>query len=70
MSQYEGPWPKCLGMSSERCVSYIEEYASGVKDNVVVMGVETKDEIDDFDKNRVLVFVDDGDVVVEIPHRG
>eukprot|EP00525_Craspedostauros_australis_P005833 CAMPEP_0198133348 /NCGR_PEP_ID=MMETSP1442-20131203/59516_1 /TAXON_ID= /ORGANISM="Craspedostauros australis, Strain CCMP3328" /LENGTH=273 /DNA_ID=CAMNT_0043794465 /DNA_START=96 /DNA_END=917 /DNA_ORIENTATION=- len=71
MSQYEGPWPKCLGMSGEACVAYIASTATDVQeDNLIIQNIESKETERSFDTNRVLIFVDGDSIVVEVPHRG
>jgi hypothetical protein len=69
MSQYQGPWPKCLGMSGGDCMSYIEENAKELRGKVVVIqpGTVLKN---DFEKERVRVFIDNDGIVDAIPSRG
>jgi hypothetical protein len=68
MSQYQGPWPKCVGMSGDDCVSYIESNAKDVS-NAVVVPPESMLTAD-FRKDRVRVFVDSYGIVNAVPGRG
>lgn len=67
MSNTQGPWPKCVGMIGDDCVSYIESNAQNL--NIVI--VHTDDLLSrDFDLERVRVQVDNDEVVNSIPRRG
>jgi hypothetical protein len=69
MAQHQGPWPTCLGISGDDCVSYIESNAEDVRGNVYVISHGTSMTMD-FRKDRVRVFVDDDGIVDETPSRG
>ena len=69
MSQYEGPWPKCLGMSGEDCVTYIETYGKNLDGGVYI--VHPGEAVTrDFRTNRVRIYVNESGVVTAIPDRG
>jgi hypothetical protein len=68
MSQYGGPWPKCLGIDCEECLNYIESYAEDL--GLVVIIPPNTTLTDDFRKDRVRIFVDDDCIVTAIPDRG
>lgn len=57
-----GPWPECLGMQGEDCVSYIESQAEDVY-CLIVYPLE-------YDYHRVWIHVDVKDIVTEAPSRG
>lgn len=68
LASKSGPWPKCIGMTGEDCVSYIEENAN---DDLVVMLVPFGSMVTtDFRTDRVRVFVDENDIVFAAPSRG
>mmetsp|Transcript_106040 Transcript_106040/g.306710 ORF Transcript_106040/g.306710 Transcript_106040/m.306710 type:complete len:115 (-) Transcript_106040:35-379(-) len=67
MASKEGPWPKCVGMTGEECVSYIDENTEGL---TIVIVPEGSVVTEDFRTDRVRVFVDADDVVSSIPSRG
>lgn len=58
----KGPWPECLGMQGEDCVSYIESQAEDVY-CLIVYPLE-------YDYHRVWIHVDGKDIVTEAPSRG
>ena len=58
-----GPWPECMGWQGEDCANYIK----GVVDDTV--SAEVLDEIIP-DIHRVVVRVDDNNVVMTMPIRG
>jgi hypothetical protein len=67
MTMAKGPWPKCVGMSGEDCAEYIQSNAENV-----YAEIHYHDDIvsRDFDTERVRIYVDDNDIVDEIPSRG
>lgn len=62
-----GPWPGCLGIGSEECVAMIETYAT---DCDVVVVTPTMAATKYFDTKRVLIYVDEDNIVTQIPIRG
>ena len=68
----QGPWPTCVGMRYEPCVSLIESHCGKHKCQVTVVGPGDTDtnNKDDFDPDRVRVYVDNYGFVTETPMRG
>ena len=70
-SLHQGPWPECLNMVSSDCIKHIETYAEDLRishnfpivqpDMMVTM---------DFSPSRVRIFVNESDIVIQIPRRG
>ncbi len=67
MPSMRGPWPKCIGMTGEACASYIEENAKELTIELIPYGAVVTQ---DFRTDRVRVFVNSNDIVVEAPGRG
>lgn len=67
MPTKEGPWPKCVGMTGEDCVSYIESNTEGL---TIVIVPEGSVVTQDFRTDRVRVWVDAKDIVFAAPSRG
>ncbi len=67
MASKQGPWPACVGMTGENCVSYIESNTQGLTIVIVPDGsFVTKD----FRTDRVRVWVDENDIVFSAPSKG
>lgn len=66
----EGPWPECLQLSGNACVTLLELYTQGLE--IELVHPDEKPTIMDkgFRVDRVRVHVDESNVVVEIPKRG
>jgi hypothetical protein len=69
ISTSEGPWPECVGKTGTECVAIIERVAPDVRGNVFVIPHGSMVTMD-YRTDRVRVFVDEGGVVVQPPHRG
>lgn len=69
MAQRHGPWPACLGMSGDDCVSYIEANSKDLRGRVYIMKPGTP-LTKDLQVDRVRVFVDDDGIVTKTPDRG
>ena len=69
MSQFQGPWPSCLGQDANECVDYIQKTAKPTPSIIVVISPGTM-VTDDFEKDRVRVYVDNDGQVIAIPDRG
>ena len=69
MPQQQGPWPKCLGMESSKCVKYIESLADDLRGHVDVISPDQMVTLD-LNPHRVRVFVDGNGLVNKIPERG
>lgn len=69
LSQFQGPWPSCLGQDANDCVAFIQSNARPSPSTIVVVfpGMIVTD---DFRKDRVRVYVNDDGVVTAIPDRG
>jgi hypothetical protein len=64
-----GPWPECLGMIGDVCCKLIEGLAPDVIGNCFVIPEGTFVTMD-FRQNRVRVFVNNVNMVTQIPRRG
>ena len=63
----QGPWQKCIGMTGDDCISYIQENTQDLIFELIPDGsIVTLD----FRTDRVRVFVDSNDIVVDAPGRG
>ena len=69
MSQFQGPWPSCLGQDADDCVEYIQNSAKPSPSTIVVISPGTM-VTDDFQKDRVRIYVDEDGKVNAIPDRG
>jgi len=68
MAKRQGPWPDCLGVTSDNCKDLIRSTSSGDFEIVVVLqGSEVSST---FEQNRVQIFVDESGIVKAIPKRG
>ena len=67
MATKEGPWPKCIGMTGEACVDYIESNTDGL---TLVIVREGSMVTQDFRTDRVRIWVDADDIVYATPSRG
>lgn len=66
----QGPWPACLGMEGSACQHVIETYAEDLRGgHVSIIGPDTMVTMD-FDITRVRIFVDEANLVIQIPNRG
>lgn len=63
----QGPWPACIGMTGEDCVSYIE---SNTEDLTIVVIPDGSLVTQDFRTDRVRVWVDKDDIVFAAPSKG
>ena len=64
-----GPWPGCLGIEASNCVDIITSYAPKLE--IEVIKADMVDEIaDDFNPNRVRIYLDNDGLVAQIPARG
>ena len=63
----EGPWPECNGIAGEECMRMIKAQARDVTAFIV-----SQDDFvtDDYQTDRVRIFVDDEGKVSETPSRG
>ena len=68
-SKRQGPWPECLGLAASDCVHLIETNAEDVRGHVYVIDPDMMVTMD-FRTDRVRVWVDESNVVIEIPKRG
>lgn len=69
MTSQQGPWPKCLGMLGDECVTYIESVTT--RDRIDIQIIEPGSiMIRDFQKERVRIFIDENSIVDDIPRRG
>ena len=67
MASKQGPWPACVGMAGEDCVSYIESNTEGLTIEIIAEGsVVTQD----FRTDRVRVWVDADNIVFTAPSKG
>jgi Potato inhibitor I family len=64
-----GPWPGCLGLESDACKDIISSYAPNLEIEVITPDMVDLI-IDDFNINRVRVYVDENDIVQDIPVKG
>jgi hypothetical protein len=69
MSQFAGPWPKCLGMTGQDCVNYIDSYAQDLEGRIYIISPGTA-VTEDFQTDRVRIYVDEDGIVTAIPDRG
>ena len=69
MSQFEGPWPKCLGMAGQDCADYIDSYAQDLHGRIYIISSGTP-VTEDFRTDRVRIYVDEDGIVTTIPNRG
>lgn len=65
----EGPWPECVGLLYQDCAALVELYTTDVAMETIERFHEG-DKPNDFDPNRVIIFVDESDIVTRIPHKG
>mmetsp|Transcript_17770 Transcript_17770/g.48345 ORF Transcript_17770/g.48345 Transcript_17770/m.48345 type:complete len:113 (+) Transcript_17770:199-537(+) len=63
----EGPWPECVGLSFEECSERIDSYT---KDGVEIEMSFERIKPNDFNPKRVVIFVDEDEIVTSIPHKG
>jgi len=65
--QSEGPWPECNRKTGEDCMQHIKTQAK----DVTAFIVSQYDFVtDDYQTNRVRIFVDDEGLVSQTPVRG
>jgi len=64
----QGPWPQCIGMLGEDCMDYIEQ--NGDEDFTIELIPYGSIVTMDVKVDRVRVFVDENDIVVDAPGRG
>lgn len=67
MASKQGPWPACVGMTGEDCVSYIESNTEGL---TIVITSEGSVVTKEFRTDRVRIWVDENDIVVTAPKKG
>lgn len=65
----QGPWPECVGMTSEKCKGLIEHIADDISVKIVPEGTDLEKE-EDFDPDVVYVVEDEDGLVVDTPGRG
>ena len=63
----EGPWPECLNINGEACVDLLKMYTEGISIELMQENVNV---LDDFQPNRVRIYVSASNVVVAVPQRG
>ncbi|CAB9497375.1 expressed unknown protein [Seminavis robusta] len=69
MALRRGPWPGCLGLEASKCVDIVTSYAPKVEIEVITL--EMAEEVaDDFNPNRVRIYLDEDGLVAQIPLRG
>lgn len=67
----QGPWPECLNMVSSDCIKHIETYAEDLRISHNFPVVEPDMMVTmDFSPSRVRIFVNESDIVIQIPRRG
>lgn len=70
-SKHQGPWSKCLYMTSFECIKYIKECTAKLQSPHKMQIIRPGDTVSlDLDPRRVRIYVDDNNTVVEIPERG
>jgi Potato inhibitor I family len=68
---HQGPWPECLDMSSTNCIRYIETYAEDLRISQQIKVVPPDVMVTmDFNPKRVRIYVNESDIVIQIPRRG
>lgn len=68
MSNIRGPWPKCVGMTGDDCVEYVETSTENI--HTTIIKPLDADKGKKFDENRVRIYVDEDDIVTIIPRLG
>lgn len=68
MSNSRGPWPKCVGMTGDDCVEYVETSTENI--HTTIIKPSDSDKGKKFDENRVRIYVDEDDLVAIIPRLG
>jgi Potato inhibitor I family len=70
-SKSQGPWPECLNMVATECIKYIETYAEDLRSSHNVFIIEPGSVVTmDYRTDRVRVYVDESNIVVQTPGRG
>jgi L-rhamnose mutarotase len=70
-SLHQGPWPECLNMLSSDCIKHIATYAEDLRKSQNFQIVQQDMMVTmDFSPNRVRIYVNDSDIVIQIPRRG
>jgi len=63
----EGPWPECLQLNGEACLTLLKLYTEGLDIELVKPGEDVEEY---FHQDRVRVYVDEFNAVIAIPKRG
>jgi Potato inhibitor I family len=67
----QGPWPECLNMAAVDCIKYIETYADDLRSSHNIIVVEPDMMVTmDYRTDRVRVYVDESNIVIQTPRRG
>ena len=66
-SELSGPWPQCKGLSADSCTEIVKAEAPDVKVVVVHPGEGVTRE---YNVRRVIIYVDENDIVQNEPGRG
>jgi Potato inhibitor I family len=70
-SKHQGPWPECLNMVASECITYIETYAEDLRSSHKIYVIEPDMMVTmDFSTDRVRIYVDENNTVIQIPRRG
>ena len=65
----QGPWHECLWMSGQQCSHFIEsQVPSYIK--IEFMHKDEVNSVKDFHPNRVVIWLDANEQVIEVPTRG
>ena len=70
-SLHQGPWPECLDLIAYDCIKHIEIYAEDlrVSHNFPIVQPDMMVTMD-FNPKRVRIYVNDSNIVIQIPRRG
>mmetsp|Transcript_16050 Transcript_16050/g.20990 ORF Transcript_16050/g.20990 Transcript_16050/m.20990 type:complete len:199 (+) Transcript_16050:125-721(+) len=64
-----GPWEECLWMTGDECSSHIKSQVPSYIE-IDFMHKDAFNSVKDFHPNRVIIWLDDNDSVIEAPSRG
>jgi hypothetical protein len=67
----QGPWPECVNMVATDCITYIETYAEDLRSSHNIFIIEPDMMVtQDFRTDRVRIYVNESNIVIQTPRRG